>query len=140
MILFHKLNIKYPGRNSEGFLALLQTAVIQQRRANYAALTAAIKDIPGLDVWSEELPEGVCPLVLPIRVAQRNRLRDALARRGIGTYVMGDPLHPSVPREDFPISSLLAAQVLGLPIHQDVRPPHIDYMAETLRRFLARST
>lgn len=112
--------------------------VIQKRRTNYTVLAAAIKGIPELEVWSEELPGGVCPHVLPILVSKRDRLREALARRGIGTYVMGDPIHPSVPREDFPISALLSAQILGLPVHQDVRPSHIEYMAETLRRLLAR--
>lgn len=113
-------------------------SIIQERRNNYTALAAAIKDIPGLEVWSGELSEGVCPLVLPIRVSKRGRLREGLARRGIGTYVMGDPIHPSVPREDFPISALLSAQILGLPVHQDIRPPHIEYMAETLRLLQAR--
>lgn len=110
--------------------------IVEKRRRNYVALSRLIKDVPGVELWREELPKGVCPLVLPIRVERRDALREKLAERGIGTYAMGASLHPSVPKEEFPSAARLSEQVLGLPIHQDVRSHHIDYMADTLRALL----
>ena len=109
----------------------------------------------------DHLPAGVCPLIFPILVEDKQGTADAL--RGCGVDVLEfwnhgaevarvagseeqDPAYvPEAGRtagpgvQDPPSSAqYLRRHVLGLPIHQDLSERHVDYVAEQVGRLNLR--
>jgi len=82
--------------------------IARKRRENYAALGARLGHLAILAA----LPEGVVPLGFPIRVRDRDRLREALFQENIFPPAHW-PVPPSVPRE-FSDSYTLADESLTL--------------------------
>lgn len=81
-----------------------------------------------------DLPPGMCPLFFPILVPDKKAAARALWARGIGAvefWNRGDPAATGARHADV---DFLREHVLELPIHQDVRPPHLEYMAGEVRR------
>src|SRR5947199_2849194 len=78
-----------------------------------------------------------------IRVPQRDRLREFLQRRGIGTglhYPL--PLHQQVayrhlqlPNGGFPVAETAAQEIVSLPMFPEMQPDQVDYVAEALAEF-----
>jgi dTDP-4-amino-4,6-dideoxygalactose transaminase len=81
-----------------------------------------------------------------IRCADRDRLQQHLKSCGIGTEVYYPlSLHQQpcfadlgYAAGDFPVSEELARTVLALPIHSDLRPEQIEYVAESIAGFYRR--
>ena len=80
-----------------------------------------------------ELPDGVCPLGFPILLEERDAMRRALARRGIGVRMFWDELPGELPVQDFPDSAYLRDRILVLPIHQDMEDRHLDCLVDAMR-------
>lgn len=85
-----------------------------------------------------ELQEGVCPLFFPLLVPDKQAAARALERRGISAIEFWNYGDPQASAEEFPDAQFLRAHVLELPIHQDVTPPRLDYMAEQIARLKLR--
>jgi dTDP-4-amino-4,6-dideoxygalactose transaminase len=103
-----------------------------RRRENFARLAAWLGD--HATPARSDLPPGMCPLSFPILVADKRRAADALWAAGIGAiefWNQGDAAAVGARHAD---SLFLRRHVLELPIHQDVRPEQLQYMAETVRR------
>jgi dTDP-4-amino-4,6-dideoxygalactose transaminase len=76
-----------------------------------------------------ELPEGVCPLFFPILVPDKAAAACALQQQGVDALEFwNDSTESGV--ETSADARFLRAHVLELPIHQDLTPRHIAYMAE----------
>jgi hypothetical protein len=111
-------------------LARLDFADIRRRRIeNYRALADRIEDTAA-PVFPE-LPEGVCPLFFPVRVPDKQAAAEALHARGIDALEFWNE---SVEGggEMGPHARFLREHVLELPIHQDLTPRQIDYLAAQL--------
>lgn len=104
------------------------------RRENYRALAARIADKPGIHPLFSELPEGACPMVFPVRVGPRRRLRNQLAESGIETYTFGEWRHPAIAFERFPEVATLRHEILGLPVHQNLTPADIERIASAIKQ------
>jgi dTDP-4-amino-4,6-dideoxygalactose transaminase len=115
-------------RLSERVLARQDFAEIRRRRlANFRHLASALDGRA-----SQVLPDpadGVCPLFFPVFVPDKAAAAAALQRRGVDALefwnegVADDDLHAS------PHVRFLRRHVLELPIHQDLTPEHVDYVA-----------
>jgi dTDP-4-amino-4,6-dideoxygalactose transaminase len=115
--------------------------VRNRRIANYRRLG---KQLAGLVTpLHDDLPIGVCPLLLPILVEDKQETAEAL--RGSGVDVLefwnhgadeADLVQKEMPRESS--ATYLRQHVLGLPIHQDLTDRHIDYVAEQVGRLNLR--
>ena len=78
----------------------------------------------------EDLAEGVCPLFFPILVKDKHAVAKALWQKGIGAVEFWNELRPLAEREGGREAQYLREHVLELPIHQDVRPKQVEYIAD----------
>jgi dTDP-4-amino-4,6-dideoxygalactose transaminase len=103
----------------------------QRRRRNFLFLQERVAE--GATLLFENLPEGVCPLFFPLLVPDKRNAAEALWRRGIGAVEFWNEGDPEANREAFPDVQFLRDHVLELPIHQDLTPRQLGYMAEQVR-------
>jgi dTDP-4-amino-4,6-dideoxygalactose transaminase len=98
----------------------------ERRRANFMALKERLNG--RVRMLRDDLPEGVCPLFFPILVNHKSDVARRLWARGIGAVdFWNDPQsNPQIGAD----ARFLRAHVLELPIHQDVRPEQVDYIAD----------
>jgi dTDP-4-amino-4,6-dideoxygalactose transaminase len=96
-----------------------------RRRENAALLRARLPD--SLPLVEQPLAEGVCPLFFPIVVADKPAAATALRRLGVEAIECWNVGHPgAVTGRD---AAFLRRHVLELPIHQDITPDQVQYMA-----------
>ena len=75
-----------------------------------------------------ELPDGVCPLFFPIIVPDKPAAARALQQRGVDALEFWNESMESGD-EMSSDARFMRAHVLELPIHQDLTPRHIAYVA-----------
>jgi dTDP-4-amino-4,6-dideoxygalactose transaminase len=116
--------LKAMSQISEDLLSVTDlAAVIRQRRRNYSVLLRAFTETPELRFVGTpmlaELPDGVSPLIFPIKVADGRR--DALRHQLMSRRVFC-PIHWNLPsqieEDNFPESYQLSRHILGLPVDQ----------------------
>jgi hypothetical protein len=123
---------------SERMVASLDLAeATNRRRANFVALVEALAGAEAVTPLVRELPPGVSPLVLPVRIGggRRDVLRQELIRRRIFCPVHW-PLPPEIDPARFREEHELAAEMLGLPLDQRYEPADMERLAENLRASL----
>lgn len=111
--------------------------VSARRRENYELLQSDLSGCPGFVPVFPALPPDCVPLVLPIRVGARAMVVAKLQRAGVTPYVFGECPHPLLPPRRFPEANRLAAQVVGLPVHQRLEPAQVLQMARIILPILA---
>jgi perosamine synthetase len=112
--------------------------VIGRRRRNYARLLAACQNLDWATPLYSTLPEGVCPLGLPLVVEERDRFRDRLLGLGVNVRTYWEQLPPQVDLERFPDACWLSDRMLVLPTHQGVQSGGIEWLARLLPRLNLR--
>ena len=110
------------------------SAVAEARRRNCARLLERLKGMTEPSICVAGLPDDACPMVLPVRTHERDRLASNLLDRGVGSFVFGKNLHPTMSRADFPEAGALSDTILGLPVHQDLDDRAIDAIGDALVR------
>lgn len=110
------------------------------RRRNHARLNSRVGELEGARPVFPDLPEGVAPVVFPLRLrgVDRDAACAALQAEGIGASPWWGGYHPDL---DWSGSDLAAAralkdEVLALPLHQGLDAARIDWMAERLAAHL----
>jgi len=105
-----------------------------RRRANYARL---------LDEFGErcpepyrELPDGVCPLYLPVRAADRPAATAKLIEHGVRALEVWPVPHPLLDRERFSELEPARRELLALPVHQSLEPRHLDAVVRAAKTAL----
>jgi len=114
--------------------------IVDRRRRNYTALDQALAGGRGYRRIFDCLPEGACPLFLPIRVAERETLMAALHRQGIETFRFGATPHPTLDGELLHETARLRGSILCLPVHDQITDRDLEQMATIVRPLLARHT
>jgi len=115
----------------EGFLQRWDYADIRRRRRENFRLMRD-KLAGSTTLLREDLPEGVCPLFFPILVSDKHAAARALWARGIDAVEFWNDGDPGARLEEFPDTRFLREHVLELPIHQDLSPRRIEYVADTV--------
>ena len=100
----------------------------RRRRENFLLLRQKLEG--RVTMLREDLDEGVCPLFFPILVRDKHAAAKALWQRGIGAVEFWNEVRPRAERDGGPGAQYLRAHVLELPIHQDVRPSQVEYIAD----------
>jgi len=100
----------------------------RKRRENFLYLRQKLQG--RVTMLREDLDEGVCPLFFPILVRDKHAVARALWRRGIGAVEFWNEVRPLAERASGPEAQYLRAHVLELPIHQDVGPSQVEYIAD----------
>lgn len=106
--------------------------VFEKRRENFKVLLKGLSGNPKIKSMFSQLPEGVCPLFFPILVENRDQLQGRLKEKGVETFIFGKTPHASIPIQQFPWAQFCSKHNLCLPIHQDIRSHHLDYMIRVI--------
>ena len=109
----------------------------RKRRENFLYLRQKLQG--RVTMLREDLDEGVCPLFFPILVRDKHAVARALWRRGIGAVEFWNEVRPLAERASGPEAQYLRAHVLELPIHQDVGPSQVEYIANQVLRLDLRA-
>jgi len=104
------------------------------RQRNYRYLAGALREEDLVVPFLPELSEGACPFIFPVRVRRDvRRVHAEMVIRGIPVCVFPGQLHPSLPRESFPLAWELADTLLSLPCHQDLSTRDLDRVVGIVR-------
>jgi dTDP-4-amino-4,6-dideoxygalactose transaminase len=108
--------------------------VVSLRRWNYIALDRMLRQVSEYrPVW-RELPQGTCPLFLPVWTASRSEMMRRLASAGIESFRFGASSPYRVDAGEFPATAKLRDSILCLPIHQDLDGADLCFLADRFRR------
>ncbi|MCC7369815.1 MAG: DegT/DnrJ/EryC1/StrS aminotransferase family protein [Chloroflexi bacterium] len=122
---------------SEAAWRLLQAArpafVVGRRRRHFARLLAACHNLAWATPVFTELPEGVCPLGLPLAAEDRDHWRDILLGRGVNVRTYWEHLPPAVDTAHFPEAAWLRDRILVLPVHQGLTNEGVEWLARLLQ-------
>jgi perosamine synthetase len=110
------------------------TTIRERRRRNYAALVAELEAL--CPAPYRVLPEGVCPLYLPVVAADRPRAMADLVERGVRAIEIWPVPHPLLDREAHRELEPLRRGLLALPVHQDLEPWHMAAVARAAKDVL----
>ncbi len=105
-----------------------------RRRQNYLSLLQSLASIAELTPVFRDLPDGVCPLGLPVYVDRRPEVDFHGRAAGVEAYIFGRQPHPRLAISEFPEAEYLAKNVLCLPVHQQLQRQDLEFIAEAARR------
>jgi dTDP-4-amino-4,6-dideoxygalactose transaminase len=109
-------------------------AIVSARRRNYFLLLGRLRDrVPPV---LAEVPAGASPLFYPLLCEDKAAVMERLAARGIETVDFWREGHPLCPADEFPEVQALRRRVLELPVHQDLRPEDVAYVARCVKEAL----
>jgi dTDP-4-amino-4,6-dideoxygalactose transaminase len=114
--------------------------VVATRRDNYLALRRDLKGVASLQPLYSSLPEGVCPLVMPVIVDDRSRWVSDLNRAGIDAISWWAGYHPAPACDEFPDAAYLKNHVMALPVHQQITLHGVRWMGSCVREIAATNT
>jgi hypothetical protein len=97
-------------------------AAVERRRHNYARLAELVPAFA-------ELTPGASPLVLPVHAADKPAMLRALRAAGIRALDLWAVPHPSLDAARFPRATALRRSLVGLPVHQELRPRDLERIA-----------
>jgi dTDP-4-amino-4,6-dideoxygalactose transaminase len=107
--------------------------VIKNRRKNYKYLFRRISTIPNCNPLFENIPEGICPLGLLVKVPKRSLVSKALNAHGIASFPWWEGYHNKFSWDGFPEAQYLKNCLLYLPVNQSLNLMHMDYIASCLK-------
>jgi dTDP-4-amino-4,6-dideoxygalactose transaminase len=108
-----------------------------RRRRNYRTLLAelAVQVPPALAA----LPDGASPYFFPIQSADKPGLLALLEEQQIDAVDFWALSHPSLAAGTFPVTARLRASIVGVPVHQELRPQDLERLVAVLGRWGARA-
>jgi len=107
-------------------------AIVNARRRNYISLLEPISHFTSIRPFFNELPAGICPLLLPLVVEDRDVMASWLQSQGIPAFPWWNGYHRNLDWSKFPESCYLKDHILCLPVHQNLNDQHINYMINCL--------
>lgn len=109
------------------------TQAIAARLRNFETYQRLLADLPGATPLITSLPEGACPLNMPVLVQDRDRLAGELAALGIAVAPWWAGYHRALDFAPFPEARHLKDHVLALPLHQGLSEAQIAAVVAALK-------
>jgi dTDP-4-amino-4,6-dideoxygalactose transaminase len=103
---------------------IADSGAARARRENYASLLAELEEL--VPPPFSTVHPGASPFLLPVRTPAKPGLLSWLRRQGIAALDFWSVPHSSLPAERFPRASSLRKSIVGLPVHQELRPRDLD--------------
>jgi dTDP-4-amino-4,6-dideoxygalactose transaminase len=113
-------------------------SVVQKRRQNYFQLYEAVEKLKLFKPLYQNLPEGVCPLYLPVMVENRERVCRRLNDMGIAAVQWWAGFHRAFDWAKFPEARYLKEHLLTLPMHQQLTDEKMNYIANQISQIDAQ--
>jgi dTDP-4-amino-4,6-dideoxygalactose transaminase len=108
-----------------------------KRQRNYRFLLDNLGDlVPKAFV---QLPEEASPFVFPIETDDKATLLLQLQDQGIRALDFWSIPHPSLPPTGFPHTARLRTRIVGLPVHQELRPSDLRRIVAAVRQAVRRT-
>jgi perosamine synthetase len=95
-----------------------------------AKMNIAMSALPEAPMPRDDLEPGMCPLFFPLYVEDKPAAARAFQERGVNVTEFWNYGHPEAEAHTGADTQLLRRHVLELPIHQDVTPEQVQYMAD----------
>jgi hypothetical protein len=108
--------------------------VRERRRRNYAALLEGLAE--HVPAPFRTLPEGVCPLQLPVWADDKRRCLERLASHGVEGGDAWPFRHPILASGRFPEADAWRESVVWLPVHQELRAGDLGRIVAAAREAL----
>lgn len=121
---------------SRSLRAFSVTQAVSTRRANWQLYRDLLEDIPDLRLLLPDIAPETCPLNMPILVADRDRVVQALQSKGIGATPWWAGFNRNLDWSGQEEAMGLKNKALSLPLHQYLGAAHLDYIAAHLRAAL----
>ena len=109
------------------------SSICSKRQHNYKVLHNALKDLPGCEPLFESSPDGVTPLVYPLKFDNPDLHFSALKEKGVPIWRFGEYLDEQITPEEFPISCELSKTIFQFPCHQSLTQDELDWMITTIK-------
>jgi len=110
--------------------------IVTRRRAHYAALQDACRDLPGVRPLHAALPDGACPWMFPLIVDDADAVFARLHREGVPLTRFAETLWDGVDASVCANSVHLSRHVLAFPCHQELRPDELAWLIARIRAAL----
>jgi perosamine synthetase len=113
--------------------------VVRRRQENYNLLRHLLSDAHGFSLlWSEQIVDhDVCPLGLPVLVKKKSQWCQRLNASGIAVSPWWVGCHEGLNWQEFPEALALKGELILLPVHQYLKPRHMEYIARVARSLTA---
>lgn len=108
-------------------------AVMETRNRNYRYLARALANLDSVRLLHPELPDGVCPWVLPLFFESVPQAHLRLRALGIPAATWGGVRHPRVTRAQYPAADHLYENLVFLPVHQSLHEHDLDTILGAVR-------
>jgi dTDP-4-amino-4,6-dideoxygalactose transaminase len=122
--------------------ALLRRAdgarIRERRRAHYLTLAAALGEGGQLRLLRPKLAAGASPYLLPLLAERPDAFQRFMLAHGVETVAVWRHSHRAVPALGFPGEGELRARLIGLPVHQGLRPRDVARIGELLELWRGR--
>jgi dTDP-4-amino-4,6-dideoxygalactose transaminase len=103
-----------------------------RRRANFARLEDRLGDLRSHSL--PPLDASASPLAFPIEVENKETVVARLAEDGVVDGKLWCVPHPSLDVARHPRAATLRARLVGLPVHQELRPRDVEHIVTAARR------
>lgn len=113
--------------------------VVVRRRRNFRRLAEALDGV--VPVVGAPLAPGVCPLFVPVRIAdgKKRSIMQALHARGIDAVDFWSTGDAACDERQFPDVARLRREILELPCHQSLDDDTIDLVAHAVKQVVAHA-
>jgi len=120
-------------KTTRGLLNLLNIEdIVNARKRNYTALLEAITHSTSIRPFFNDLPSGVCPIMLPLVVEDRHVLVSWLKSKGIPAIAWWSGYHRKLDWSEFSEARYLKDHIVCLPVHQNLNDDHLNHMIDCL--------
>jgi dTDP-4-amino-4,6-dideoxygalactose transaminase len=111
---------------------LVEPDPAERRRRNYRALLGELASrVPAA---LAVLPDGASPYFFPVQTTDKAALIALLDEHEIDAVDFWGAAHPSLAATGFPLAAQLRASIVGVPVHQELRPRDLDRIVAVVRR------
>lgn len=107
--------------------------ICERRRTNYRRIIHALEGTPGMQPLFDALPEGVVPLVVPMKIFDPDKSFPILKRLGVPIWRFGEYLYPQINEHICENSVYLSRHVFQFPCHPELTEKELEWMVETIR-------
>jgi hypothetical protein len=118
-----RLNCRMSSASRRLLLRIDHADVVARRRRNYLRLVQSLPAGGPLRPLYVGLPDGVCPLYLPLLAQERDRASELMESCGVETFRYWTWRHPELPAGAS--AEFLRDHLLALPVHQDMGEPEL---------------
>lgn len=112
-------------------------AILEKRRHNFQFLAKKTRELPGVTLLHEDLPESVCPWIFPIFFDNVPEAHLLLQREGIPAVNWGGVRPPAVDPKAYPVADFLYDNLIFLPVHQNIGAAGLDSTVRAVQKVAA---